>query len=102
EKRRLARSGEPDEDDELATLDVERDPVDRAGAARIDLPEAPDLEPRPHAGSLWKEEGRRSLRRPSRLRERNGYGDFDGAAVGAGVGVALAMACTSTACSAAA
>src|SRR4029077_7437750 len=39
EKRRLARSGEPDEDDELATLDVERDPVDRAGAARIDLHE---------------------------------------------------------------
>src|SRR5207253_9622719 len=36
-QRRFSRAREPDEDDELATLDLERHVVDGAGSARVDL-----------------------------------------------------------------
>src|SRR5207244_438344 len=48
QQRRLARTGKPDEHDEFPVLDVERDAVDRARAARIDLHQVLYLKRRPH------------------------------------------------------
>src|SRR5204863_3960115 len=52
EERRLPRAGEADEHDELTALDVERDPVERTRAARIDLGDVLQGEDRRHRVSV--------------------------------------------------
>src|SRR5204863_1049093 len=59
EERRLPRAGEADEHDELTALDVERDPVERTRAARIDLGDVLQGEDRRHRVSV-----RRTTRPP--------------------------------------
>ena len=48
QQRRLARAGKTDQHDELTVLDVKRDVVDRARAARVDLDQVLDRKDRRH------------------------------------------------------
>src|SRR5439155_22887930 len=76
QERRLPGSGETDEDEELATLDVERDPIERARPRWIDLHELLEGEDRCHRAASRNSERRRSPGRlqrsdQSRIRSRS-------------------------------
>ena len=60
QQRRLPRTRQPDEDDELAAADVEGDSIECSRAARIDLHEILDRKQRVDLASLGTREGRRT------------------------------------------
>src|SRR3989441_1386714 len=97
EERRLPRAREADEDDELTALDVERDPVERARAARVGLRDLLEPQERGHWRASLGTSKRPPLARrplPRNLMHRR-YGLFVGAGVAAGRGVFCASFSTS-------